>query len=127
MTHLGFESCLADPDIWMREAQKDDRTQYWEYVLLYVDDALCISIDAENVLKNQIGRYFFIKENSVGVPKIYLRNKVSKVTLDNGTEAWSFSSPQYVQKAVNKVEASYVKKQSKALPKRASSLLSSNY
>jgi hypothetical protein len=101
----------------MQKAQKDDGTQYWEYVLLYVDDALCISTDAENVLKNQIGRYFFIKdENSVGVPKIYLGNKVSKVTLENGMDAWSFSSSQYVQNAVNNVEA-HLKKQSKSLPK----------
>ena len=61
MQHLGFTSCKADPDIWMRPAQKDDGSHYWEDVLLYVDDALCISNDAENVLKNQIGRYFVIR------------------------------------------------------------------
>jgi hypothetical protein len=51
MQHLGFSSCQADSDIWLREGQKDDGTPYWEYVLLYVDDALCISCDAENVLR----------------------------------------------------------------------------
>ena len=34
MQHLGFHSCPADPDIWMRPAQKDDGSSYWEYVLL---------------------------------------------------------------------------------------------
>ena len=43
MTHLGFTSCQADPGIWMHLAQKEDGSGYWEYVLLYVDDALCIS------------------------------------------------------------------------------------
>ena len=43
MDHLGFKSCKGDCDVWMREALKDDGTAYWEYILLYVDDALVIS------------------------------------------------------------------------------------
>ena len=42
MAHLGFKSCRADPDVWMRDAVRPrDGMDYWEYVLLYVDDALC--------------------------------------------------------------------------------------
>jgi len=92
MTHMGFQSCKADPDIWMRPAQKDDGSTYWEYVLLYVDDALCISMNAENILCKEIGKGFYVKEGSVSPPTIYLGNRFSKVTLDNGVEAWSFSS-----------------------------------
>jgi hypothetical protein len=40
MTDLGFTSCKADPDVWMRKATKPDGTYYYEYVLYYVDDAL---------------------------------------------------------------------------------------
>ena len=87
MIHLGLESCKADPDVWMREALKDDGSTYWEYVLLYVDDCLCISMNAEKVIKTEIGRYFIIKPNSVGSPDIYLGNKVTKVTLENDVEA----------------------------------------
>ena len=126
MDRLGFESCKADPDIWVRAAQKDDGTSYWEYVLLYVDDALCISMDATNVLNHQIGKYFYIKEGSVGPPTLYLGNKVSKVTLENGADAWSFSSSQYVQNAVHNVEE-YLSKQNKALPRKATAPFSSNY
>ena len=38
--HLGYELCLADPDLWMRLAKKDNGDSYYEYLLLYVDDAL---------------------------------------------------------------------------------------
>ena len=106
--------------------RKDDGSEYWEYVLLYVDDALCISMKAENFLRNEIGKYFFIKPKSVGPPKNYLGNKVSKVTLDNGVEAWAFSSSQYVQNAVGNVEK-YLRKIGKLLLKRAKTPLSSNY
>ena len=126
MEHLGFKSCLADPDIWMREAQHKDGSPYWEYVLLYVDDALCISNNAENVILNEIGKYFYVKDGSVGPPKVYLGNKVSKVTLDNQVEAWSFSSSQYVQAAVTNVE-SYLKEKGQVLPKKALAPFVANY
>ena len=32
MNLLGFISCREDPYIWIREAQKDSGTEYWEYV-----------------------------------------------------------------------------------------------
>jgi hypothetical protein len=62
----------------------------------------------------------------VGPPQIYLGNKVPKVTLENGIEAWSFSSSQYVQNAIKNVEA-YLKKHGKCLPAKASSPLSTDY
>ena len=45
MEFLGFNPCKADPDIWMRKGKREDNTDYWEYVLLYVDDCLCLSLD----------------------------------------------------------------------------------
>ena len=56
MYHLVFASFLADPDVWMREAQKSDGTAYWDYLLLYVDDALVISDNAKHILENEIGK-----------------------------------------------------------------------
>ena len=37
LQHLGFTSCLADPDVWFRAAKKADGFEYYEYVLVYVD------------------------------------------------------------------------------------------
>ena len=126
MSHLQFEPCKADADIWMRKALKDDGTPYWELVLLYVDDVLCVSANADDIIMNQIGRYFIIKPGSVGPPSIYLGNKVSKVKLSNDVEAWAFSSSQYVQSAVENVEE-YLSKIGKSLPKRASAPFTNNY
>ena len=126
IAHLGFTSYKADPDIWMREGKKDDGSVYWEYVLLYVDDALWISNNAENVLRNEIGKYFVMKPGSIGPPKIYLGNKVSKVTLDNDVDAWSFSSSQYVKNAVVNVEA-YLCKLGKSLPRKVTAPLTMDY
>ena len=126
MEHLRFKPCHGDGDVWMRKAQKDDGSPYWEYVLLYVDDALCISMDAKNILENEIGKYFVMKPGSVDVPKLYLGNKVSQVTLENGVDAWSFSSSQYVQNAVSNVEE-YLRRIDRSLPKRANAPFTNDY
>ena len=92
MHFLNFKSCPADPDVWMRPAIKSDGSPYYVYVLLYTDDALVVGEDAESILRNEIGRYFELKQESVGEPKIYLGGRVRRVQLDNGVNAWAFGS-----------------------------------
>ena len=96
MDHLGFKSCPADPDVWMRPAEKADGTKYWEYALLYVDDILLVSDKGDAVLRNEIGKYFTMKQSSIGPPDLYLGGHVRKVTLENGVTAWAFSLSQYI-------------------------------
>ncbi len=89
-------------------------TEYYEYLLLYSDGALCISENAEAVLRTAISQYFPLKEKSIGPPKVYLGGHVRKVQLENGVECWAFGSSQYVKSAVTYVEA-YLTKQTKLL------------
>ena len=63
---------MADPDVWMRPAIKADGKLYYEYILLYTDDALSIGENAEKVLRQELGKYFELKPESIGKPKIYL-------------------------------------------------------
>jgi hypothetical protein len=37
---MGFEPTKSDPDVWYRAASKPDGFQYYEYILVYVDDML---------------------------------------------------------------------------------------
>ena len=78
MDFCGFVSCKADSDVWMRKATKDDGSEYWEFVLLYVDNLLVLSHYGEDVLRNEIGKYFKLKEDSIGPPDIYLGGKIRK-------------------------------------------------
>ena len=50
----------------------------YDYVLLYTDDALVISENAERILRDELGRYFELKEESIGVPSIYLGGRVRR-------------------------------------------------
>ena len=104
MEFLNYKSCLAGSDVWMRPAIKSDGNTYYEYILLYVDDTLVVSENAQSILRNELGRYFHLKEESIGPPTVYLGSRVHKVQLENGVWAWSFSSSQYVQSAIKNIE-----------------------
>ena len=57
MEHLGYESCLADPDLWMKICEKPNGDRYWHYVLLYVDeDMLSIGMEPREAVE-EIGKY----------------------------------------------------------------------
>ena len=79
-----FELCKADPDVWYRPGTKDDGSTYYQYVLLYTDDILCIMKNPEDFMRNEIGSRFKLKEHSIGPPQQYLGNKITQVTLQNG-------------------------------------------
>ena len=51
--------------------------KYYKYVLLYTNDVLVISNNREKILHEGIGKYFELKENSIGPPKIYLGGHMS--------------------------------------------------
>ena len=123
---MGFKSCPADPDVWRREHTRADGSKIWEYVLLYVDDCIIISHRAETTLINEIGKYFELKEESVGPPDIYLGGQMRMVQLSNGVEAWAYGSAQYVKSAVSNVK-DYLSKRGKSLPTRVKTPLSNGY
>ena len=129
MEFLNFKSCLADPDVWMRPVIKSNGNTYYEYILLYVDNALMVSENAESILCNELGRYFHLKEESIGPPTVYLGGRVHKVQLENGVWAWSFSSLQYVQSAIKNVEEYVTRSENSHLkiPSKAETPLTTSY
>ena len=79
MRHLGYTSCLADPDLWYRPmVRPEGNNNYYSYVLLYVDDCLCICHDAEAEI-HKIDKLFTMKKGSVGDPDVYLGAKVKRM------------------------------------------------
>jgi hypothetical protein len=100
MRHLGWTSCTADPDVWLKpETRPVDGHKYYAYCLLYVDDILVVHHDAVRSL-NEIDHFFKTKDGSFGDPEFYLGAKLRGTTLPNGVHAWSMSSSKYIQAAV---------------------------
>ena len=100
MEFLVFNPCKANPDIWMRKAKHMDNTDYQEYVLLYIDDCICISTEPEKIVCKEIGKYFLTKEVSIEEPDIYLGGKVRKVELETEEIYWALAHCNMYKKLV---------------------------
>jgi hypothetical protein len=99
MTHFGWKPCFTDRNLWMKaETHPDDGMLYCAYMLIYVDDILCVRHDAK------LDEYFKMKEGAIQVPTFYLGVKLKKTVLPNGMVAWGVSSSKYVQSTVKKVQ-----------------------
>jgi hypothetical protein len=101
--HIGFTSCLADPDVWLRPAVKENGTKYYEYVFIYTDAILAISEKPKEIL-DMINKAFKLKPGSVQVPKTYLGATISKFQCPDGREVWAMSSEAYIKEAIKTLE-----------------------
>ena len=100
---LGFQSCLADPDVWFRPATKDNDDEYYEYILVYVDDLLVCSHKAAQILTELEERYKY-RLKDVGPPKRYLGAIIGKYELDHNCTTWFLTAQEYLEKALPIVE-----------------------
>ena len=77
---MGFEETKADPNVWRREARKGSGDIYYELLLIYVDDILCISHDPRPIL-DTIDSFYKIKEGSLEEPSTYLGAQIYKLRM----------------------------------------------
>jgi Reverse transcriptase (RNA-dependent DNA polymerase) len=99
---LGFNSTMIDPDVYIRKNFRNDSTPYYEMILVYVDDVLCISNEPKGVME-ALGEMYELKGGSVCEPTLYLGANIQEVQLANGRESWSMSSDQYVNASIGTV------------------------
>jgi hypothetical protein len=126
MARLGFTLSQADPDVWFRLSTRSTGEEYYEYVLLYVDNVLVILKKADAFLQKESGKYWELKPKSIGSPSKDLGGKLQEVTLETGVKAWAFGSHQYVWEAVTNV-CDHLTKKGLKLPYKAPNLLSTDY
>ncbi len=103
LTEMGYKSTKANPDIWIQESVKPNSFRYYEILLVYVDDTLCISHQPDQTMV-QIKELYHLKDESVGPPSRYLGANVSKFQLRSGLECWSASARDYIKSAVHNIE-----------------------
>jgi hypothetical protein len=127
MDHLKWKPCLADRYLWMKEETRpDDSVKYWAYILIYIDDILCVHHDPGTSLA-QIDKYFKMKPGSIMEPTFYLGSKLKKTVMPNGVVAWGMSSIKYVQAAVQNVQEYLKENGDRKLKKNASAPFEATY
>ena len=125
LDEMGFKSSKGDFDIWMRPATKPEGDEYYEYVMLYVDDVMAASHNALQVMED-LGQGVKYKNNNIAPPTDYLGAQLSKKILPNGTYCWSISSEKYVNAAVKNVAES-VKKRNWRIPGKVKTPMNSTF
>ena len=113
LASMGFQSSMADSDVWLRAATKGDGEQYYEYVLMYVDDILAISCDAKSILQ-EIQGTFKLKNDKIETPEFYLGANLQCKDI-NGYKCWTVTSQDYIKAAVKNVEET-IKKSGRRFP-----------
>ena len=100
---MGFKSSVADLDVWRRPATKLDGKNYYEYIMIYVDDVVCISENAKDILGGIADGKIKIKNDKVAPPEVYLGAEFQFKVMDD-TGCWTISSEDYVGVAINNVK-----------------------
>ena len=104
---IGFKSSLADPDVWMRPATRPTGETYYEYILCYVDDILCISHDARHPI-DEIKKTLKFKNDKIEEPDFFLGASLKKKEL-NGKKVWTMTPYKYLRNAIATVESQLTK------------------
>ena len=106
LDEIGFRSSTTDADVWLRPASKSDGEEYYEYILTYVDDILCMSCNPEVPMEEIASKFSF--KDKVTPPKNYLGAILDEKHI-NGKPCWTMSSVAYVKAAIENVRKKITK------------------
>ena len=95
---MGYKPSQADQDVWLRPATTEDGYEYYEYILVYVDDLLHVSHNLDESMQ-QIMAWVKLKNDHYGEPKIFLGSQLQWKNI-NGSECWTMTSNMHVTEAI---------------------------
>ena len=102
---MGFVTTVADNDVYRRAQIDKENRSYYEYLVVYVDDIICISHEPETYMNHLQNAY---RLRDIKVPDKFLGTdiKVWDYQDDEGIhkKCWALGSSTYVKEAVNVVE-----------------------
>jgi len=128
--NLGFHMCKADNDVWYRAATQPDGTKYYEYILVYTDDILCLSMNPKSIL-DYLDQRFLLKPESRGQPKTYLGADIAPYSHSHEPDVhcWSMGSHTYltVCERGNEERGTHLEGLGLALKKKVSTVLPHEY
>ena len=105
-TELGYETTVADNDVYRKATVKPDGTKCYSYFIVYVDDIISIDTNPKRIM-NKINNDFRLKDG-IDTPKMYLGTDVKAWDnqMGNGleSECWALGSQTYLKEAVKVCE-----------------------
>jgi hypothetical protein len=98
---FGYQQSRGDPDVYLKRRSKPNGGDYYEMILVFVDDILCLSHKPQEFM-DRIGTVYDLR-SSTAEPTIYLGANIEKHQLPNGSTCWAMSSATYIKNALDNV------------------------
>jgi hypothetical protein len=70
LNDMGYKTSVTDPNVFIRQAAKPDGTEYYEFLLTYVDNFLCLSARPQDTM-DILGKIYDLKD-TVKPPERYV-------------------------------------------------------
>ena len=104
---LGFDPCYgADDNVYIKAEKNPEGDEYYSYIIVYVDDVLCISKTPTFYLNKIKGQYRLKQDPET--PTMYLGADISRFEIqDESGESyttWAMSADSHIKKALEVVE-----------------------
>ena len=94
---------VADQDVYRIQVKKPNGEDYYELLLVYVDDVLFYYHDPQLIM-DTLALAYDLKGGPVVLPKFYLGTEMKKYQVGSGKSHWNISSTQYVENEINTEE-----------------------
>ena len=103
--NLGFTNTKGDPDVYRRQASDPSGNPYYEYMVVYVDDIICIFHNPKRWMDTLQATY---RLREVGIPTKFLGSDIKKWhyvdSQGHSKECWALGSETYVHEACRVAE-----------------------
>ena len=93
---MGFQSSLADPDLWFKPSTTPDGRDYYSYILVYVDDILVMDHDPKRFML-QLQSSYTVRKDTIKVPDQYLGADIDRIYFQDGSYAFTMVSSSYIK------------------------------
>ena len=80
---MGYNPRYAHPYVWIWPELNPNVFEYYEYILCYVDDVVCILADPGKYM-NRIQGNFKLKYDKISDPEMYLGSTLYNMLLESG-------------------------------------------
>ena len=102
---MNFHSSTGDPDVWMRPTISDSGEEFYEYMLVYVDDIMSISFDPQASIMQFTEHGFTLKGGQASVPENYVGTELAfKHLANHEVDCWTLNTTKYIKHSLDNLE-----------------------
>ena len=105
LDRMNFHSTTGDPDVWIRPIVDDHGNEFYEYMLVYVDDIMCISFQPDRSINQLTEHGSTLKGGKASKPDTYVGVELEHKRLNiHEVDCWTLNTTKYIKHAIENLE-----------------------